>query len=171
MAPRAVNVAWTLLMSTSFVITAAGQDGPAGARIGSEPVVRPWISHTVTEPVRLRLEAGFELAVERLRERRQCKELFVELGAHGVEALSSTLYYPADLAHERQLCRGAVAYTTVGGAATWVCRRVTRLPRNEVAMVLVHEALHRAGLGEWPHDRDGPRPREIDHRVRSACGL
>jgi hypothetical protein len=144
-------------------------DSAAAGELAEPP--RPWISSTVSDGVRSRLEAGFELAISRLQERPECRQLFVELGGDGIEALSTTLYYPAGMAQERQVCRRATAFTNVGAAPTIVCRRIERLPVSGVARVLVHEALHHAGLDEWPNDPKAPRPREIDGWVSAACGL
>jgi hypothetical protein len=85
--------------------------------------------------------------------------------------LSTTLYYPAALKLERDLCRRAEGYTTVGGAPTFLCRRFSKLPDRRAAMVLIHEALHHAGLDERPHDPEGPSSREINDMVSEACRL
>jgi hypothetical protein len=184
MALRTAIITGTLLIMASISIMAADGAQPAGSTADSSSPgigsarseeltapLRPWVSPTLPASVRCRLEAGFELAVSRLQDRPQCRELFARLGADGVDALSTTLYYPADQVLERQLCHKAVAYTMVGAAPTWVCRRIAQLPVSDVALTLVHEALHHAGLGEWPLDRNAPRARTIDNRVRAACGL
>jgi hypothetical protein len=158
-------------LSVALIVGPASTAGVGHTTVGRSEQPRPRISSRVASNVRARLEAGFDIALDRLHRRAECRELFAELGEDGVGVLSRTLYYPADLAHERQLCHGALAFTMVGAAPTWVCHRVCRLPDHAVAVMLLHEALHHAGLDEWPHDPRGLRPRAIDRRVRRACGL
>lgn len=131
----------------------------------------PWISSTIPEPVRARLTASHQLAAQRLAERAPCRNLFSDLGAKGNDALASTLYYPASAAQEKQVCRGAWGYTTVGSAPTFLCRRFSRLSERRAALVLIHEALHRAGMGEWPQDPDALASSTINDLVADACGL
>lgn len=134
-------------------------------------VSSPWISSKVPVPVRSRLEVSYEVATQRLSDRAQCRALFVEMGADGFEALASTLYYPASQQLEKQVCRGAFGYTTVGSAPTFLCRRFSRLSERRAALVLIHEALHRAGMGEWPQEPDALASSAINDLVADACGL
>jgi hypothetical protein len=139
---------------------------------GSEPAaVAPRINRRVPSRVRSTLEAGFELAVQKLSEESACRDLFADLGADGLETLSNTLYYQADLKMEQRVCPRAFGFTVVGGAPTWVCQRFARLNDWRAAAVLLHEALHHAGMDEWPHDPDGPTPGKIDDLVAEACGF
>lgn len=131
----------------------------------------PWISSKVPMPVRSRLAASHQLAARSLAEKAQCRDLFLDLGTDGYEALASTLYYPASEAQEKQVCRGAWGYTTVGAAPTFLCRRFSRLSDRRGALVLIHEALHRAGMGEWPQDPDALASSAINDLVANACGL
>ena len=39
------------------------------------------------------------------------------------------------------------------------------------AAVLIHEALHYAGLSEQPRDPQGMHARDIDRMVKKACGF
>lgn len=146
---------------------------PAAEHLESAPAripARPWASNDLSNPVRAKLEAGFGLAMERASEVPGCRQLFAELGSDPVVALASTLYYPAALKQELGLCRQVLAYTVVDGRPTWLCRRFAKLSDERAAIVLLHEALHRAGQGE-SHRRDGPAPRAIDRRVRTSCHL
>lgn len=60
----------------------------AGAAWNANPI-KPWIHPTMPKPVSARLEAGFELAVERVREVESCRDLFAELGADALETLTN----------------------------------------------------------------------------------
>jgi hypothetical protein len=144
---------------------------PSLAASATAGVAAPRASGRLAKPVRSKLESGFELAIERVQTEPRCAELFAELGADGAELLATTMYYPADLKLERDLCSGALAYTVVGGAPSWLCRRFRRLSDEKAAHVLLHEALHRAGLDEFPHDPQAMTPAAIDEMVHEACGL
>jgi hypothetical protein len=133
--------------------------------------VAPRINRRVSTRLRTTIESGFEVAVQKLSTEPGCRDLFSGLGANGLEMLSTTLYYQADLRMEKRVCSRALAFTVVGAAPTWVCQRFAGLNDRRAAAVLLHEALHHAGLGEWPIDPDGPTPAEIDELVRDACGL
>jgi len=152
--------------------TASETAMPASLALGVETsVVAPRINRRVPSRLRSTLESGFELAVRRLSNKPGCRDLFAQLGADGVEMLSTTLYYQASLKMEKQVCAGALAFTLVGGAPTWVCQRFAKLNDRRAAAVLLHEALHHAGMDEWPHDPNGLPPAAIDDLVEEACGL
>lgn len=163
---------------------------PAGGTAGSvvataarfEAAAAPWVHPSTPGDVRLRLEAGFELAIERLRESASCRELFARLGADPFETLTTGLYFPVDsYRREVAVCgrnlaassRGAenLAYTTVGGAATFLCRHFARVTTETAAVAVIHEALHHAGLTEWPADRLAMSSTEITDMVEAACGF
>jgi hypothetical protein len=122
-------------------------------------------------PVRKRIESSFELAKQRLTENPQCGDLFADLGANGLETISSTLYFPASAAQEKKLCRGAWGYTTVGAAPTHLCRKFSRISEKKGAMILIHEALHHAGMGEFPQDSNALTSASINALVEDSCGL
>lgn len=148
--------------------------------IGIEDPVKPWIHPSMPKRVSARLEAGFELAVERVREVESCGDLFAELGADPLETLTSGLYLPVDsYRREAEVCgrnsatssKGAenLAYTNVGGAPTWICRHFARVSTETAAVAVIHEALHHAGLTEKPHDRMAMSSIEITRMVKRAC--
>jgi hypothetical protein len=155
----------------------AGQ--PTGRGVDPEPStadaetveLQPWISSKVPDPVRKRIESSFELAQQRLSEISQCGDLFSNLGATGLEMLSSTLYFPASAANEKKLCRGAWGYTTVGAAPTFLCRKFSRISEKKGSMILIHEALHHAGMGEFPQDSSALTSVAINNLVEEACAL
>lgn len=133
--------------------------------------IKPRINKRLSEDVRSKIGTAFELAQDRLRSQSGCRALFEDLGRDGRQALSTTLYYAADVTREKRLCPNALAFSLVGGAPTWVCRRFARLSDSRAAVVLLHEALHHAGMGERPGDPSGLTPREIDELVTGSCLL
>jgi len=97
--------------------------------------------------------------------------MFFELGADGIEILGNTTFYVANTWSEVKICDRAVAFTKVGGRRTWLCRNFASLWDLDAAAVILHEALHQAGLGEWPLDRRGRKSRDITTDVRRRCGF
>jgi hypothetical protein len=172
------------MFSTPLAFVSAGE--PASVAVSAIPVANtvvvgqpcslassssPWISGQLNRTVAEKLEVGYELAITQLGRHRECRDLFTNLGADGLEMLSTTLYYPAGVQQERDVCRRGEAYTLVGGAPTWLCRRFAWVSDRWAALLVLHEALHHAGLGEWPHDRKAPSSQEINEMVSEACGL
>ena len=144
--------------------------------------IEPWIHHKMDPDVRARLEAGFDLAVERVREIEACADLFFMVGADGIDTLKTGLYLPVhSYRHEIVVCGrnpatnswGAkiLAYTKVGGTPTWICRHFSRVSTETAAIAVIHEALHHAGLKERPHDRMAMSSIEITEMVTTACGF
>ena len=129
------------------------------------------MSRRLCAEVATKLERGYELAVEQLDRHTACRALFTKVGSDGLEMLSSTMYYPAEIRHEREICRRAEAFTIVGGAPTWLCRRFAQVSDRRAAVLVIHEALHHAGVDEWPHDRRAPTSEAISDMVSAACGL
>jgi len=67
--------------------------------------IEPWIHHKMGPGVRARLEAGFDLAIERVSEIGACADLFTRLGADGIDMLKTGLYLPvASYRHEIVVC-------------------------------------------------------------------
>jgi hypothetical protein len=120
-----------------------------------------------------KLQFAYSEALRRVSERENCRALFADLGADGIEMLSTTVYRPAATGKQLQICRStdAPAFTVTGQPNTRVCKSFARLSKHQATMVLIHEALHYAGLGEWPVDPDGMTPWEINRMVLRACDL
>jgi hypothetical protein len=70
---------------------------------------------------------------------------------------------------EATWCRQAVAGTSVGKKMVFLCRRFATLPVEEAATILIHEAMHRAGMSERPLDRECMTGDAISEMVRRAC--
>lgn len=149
---------------------------------GSEAPVEPWIHKSMPEPVRERLEAGFKLAVERVREVETCGRLFTQFGTNGLATLRLNLYLPTDsYFHEIEICgrnpiadsREAenLAVTKTGGRVVWICRNFARVSTETAAVTLIHEALHLAGLSEQPIERLAMASTEITEIVEVACAF
>ena len=169
------------------IVEASGIGAPAAVEAvavtvaaGDQEPIKPWIHRSMPNRVSARLEAGFELAVDRVREVETCSELFSRLGADGLETLASGLYFPVDsYRREIEACgrnaaansRGAenLAYTTVGGAPTFICRNFVQVSTETAAVAVIHEALHHAGLTERPLDRMAMSSIEITEMVKTAC--
>lgn len=116
-----------------------------------------------------KLRSAHKLAARRVQEHPSCISLFEGTGRSGVSTLSSMEFS----LQGGDICRrGVVATTTVGGTVTQLCSDwLPRLDRHELATLLIHEALHQAGLSEWPHDPEGMRSQEINEMVSSRCEL
>jgi hypothetical protein len=137
-----------------------------------ETVCRPTISTKMMAKNRHKISDAFELALDRVREVPECRGLFEGLGADWKESLGRIVFLPIGRAQGRgDVCRGKSAYTMVGGGPVRVCREFSRLSDTQAAMVIIHEALHHAGLTEYPLDPDGMTSNAINGMVAESCGL
>ena len=135
------------------------------------PHSEPWTSPRLSPRVQHKLTAAHLLAARRIHESGPCRALFEELGADGLEVLGASLYYGATLRQEQRTCPGSSAFTSVGARVTRLCRSFGTLSDRRATVVLIHEALHQAGLSERPLDPSAPDPSGIDRRVSRSCGL
>ncbi|MEM7587770.1 MAG: hypothetical protein AAF560_30560 [Acidobacteriota bacterium] len=126
---------------------------------------------SVSDTLERKLEAAFELAYERVQDSPTCRALFSELGHDATEMLRRSRYVPANIMQEQRVCRRAVAFTGVGSPAVRLCRGFGRLALERAAMVVIHEALHTAGLPEWPLDPEAMTSAEINALVGRSCDL
>ena len=133
--------------------------------------LEPWIHHSMPEAMRSKIERAFEIAEERVRLRSECAELFSPFGIDGIDLLTKSLYFPAGPQLQTTRCRHAFAVTEIGGPTIRVCRKVTAHSDERVATALIHEALHHAGLCEYPHDRTAMFSGEINNLVIQRCDL
>jgi hypothetical protein len=161
-------------METSAAVAAAATSGLNTFLVDSAAprVCKPTISSKILVKNRRKISDAFEVAVERVQEVPECRELFANLGADGIEALDMVVFLPIGRAQARGgVCSGSSAYTLVGGGPIWVCRDFSRLSDIQAAMVIIHEALHHAGLSEYPQDADGMTSTIINQMVMKQCGL
>ena len=151
-----------------------GASPPSGSATPPESTPLPRTLGPLPAEISRQLQRAMELAVKRLNERSACRELFSALGASGLDILSATIYTAPISTAEDEVCqqRNAAALTLVGGRRTILCSPAfSRLSRWQAAMILIHEALHHAGLSEYPLASDAPRSSEINQRVKVSCGL
>jgi len=170
---EAGDIEFTVLPTTDFAIS--NPDAPRGdvpnSPADSSTSIDPWIHGKMAPPVEQKIRAGIDLASRQIREVPECRGLFSDLGADGVEMLKTSLYFPASAYRETALCKRAIAVTHVGGAPTVVCRQIAQYSVKEAAKVLLHEALHHAGLTEAPQDPTAMTSRVINQLVKKSCGL
>jgi hypothetical protein len=134
--------------------------------------VKPYQAQGLAPEAARKLQLGFDKAVLLARSVTQCGDLFRELGADPVDLLSQTRYYAAELTWGRPACPdGVFAATQVGSRVTMLCGGFGRVSRDMAAVVVLHEALHFAGLRERPRDPGAMSSNEINNLIRKSCGL
>jgi hypothetical protein len=133
--------------------------------------IQPWIHPGMSDAVREKLDTAFRIAIDHISTVEECADLFHSLGADPFETLKTGLYFPANVVRETSMCRRSYAQTYVGDAPTWICSRITAYSDEQAAMVIIHEALHHAGLPERPQDRKAMSSAQINDMVRDRCGL
>lgn len=117
------------------------------------------------------LKIAFRKAVKKLARKERCRALFDDLGLDGLQALGRSRYQPVRSAADREHCTsGVFAYTVVGHDRIMLCRRFHSLDEGGKVAVLIHEALHTAGMGEAPSDPAGMTSEAIHEMVEKACG-
>ena len=121
---------------------------------------------------RLSLTRAFGAAAKKVQGRQSCRALFEGLDLGGADSLNKTLYQPARVASDVASCeRGSVALTGLGGRRTRLCSNFKLHSLRDQAGILLHEALHVAGMSEKPVDPNGLTPHEINQMVKKACGF
>jgi hypothetical protein len=132
-----------------------------------EPVVRGILSTDVLRTLR----HGYVLAVERVTRSRGCSAAFAGLKIDGLTALANTRYRAASAWDEASQCQDAAALTRVGSPDVRLCLGFRTLTVESAAMILIHEALHLAGLSEWPVDPNAPRAGDINRALHASCEI
>jgi hypothetical protein len=184
MAPRCIFV---LVLCVSFVSVTPGSAAdrvPNEAAAASPAAVgavapalgivdaEPRISGALSKRIDRKLREAFPVALQRVRDLPECRELFTNLGTDALEKFTTSIYYPTTAQMEDRVCqRGVSAFTYVNSPQTRLCRGFSSLGAERAAVTLIHEALHWAGLSEKPLDKDGMDPRDIDRMVKKACDL
>jgi len=174
-APRSCNRRLIVSLARAVLpvfVVALPASGSAAQPGGGAVRPSPRVSGVLPQTDARRLAASFALAVERLDGRADCARLFAELDADGTRLLSQTLYRAPLREGEAKRCRaGRAAFTVVGSPLTCVCPSFGRLSRHDGAMILLHEALHFAGLPESPATPTAMDSRGINRLVKERCGL
>jgi len=156
-------------VAAAVATTALGATSVGGA---TQAICRPTISSKLADRNQRKISDAFDLALDQVREVPGCRDLFAELGSDGMNALARLVFIPIGRAEARgNACRGISAYTIHGGGPIWICRQFSKLSDEQAAMVIIHEALHHAGLSEYPQDPDGMTSRAINGMVMEQCGL
>jgi hypothetical protein len=115
---------------------------------------------------------AFWLASDKVATRTSCAGLFAGLSASGVATLTGSEYRAASGASPREHCGdGVAAYTVVGSRRVTLCPEFATLSTTQEARILIHEALHSAGLGEWPAYPHALMSEEINRMVAGKCGV
>ncbi len=161
-------------------VTATVNDDPgleipdASASLGPTVLnhLRPDLRRGLLPSVRSKVVESFGIASIQVQELGTCRELFVRLGASGLDRLRRTLYYPAPQEVVTNRCeKGVMAATNPGSAITWLCPAFASLSNQRAAMTLIHEALHFAGMPERPQAVGALSSAEINSLVHNACRL
>jgi hypothetical protein len=154
--------------------TSHGPTGPGASHLALEhgeivslPVLHA--SPRLPDRPRDRLHEAFALASHLIHTVPSCRSLFDDLELDAHTALDFSIYYPARVDHEVSLCRRAVAFSYVGAGPTRLCRSFADLDLERAVEVVLHEALHRAGLTEHGAKPSGLLPSQIDALVHEAC--
>ncbi len=165
----------TLILVTPTLVTAEISSLMLSQDVRGESdrvaALEPWLGKSLPPRMRSSMTTAFDFAVARLRDRSECRRLFENLGADGLEVLAKSLYYGVSLSREQRICRRTSAYTQVGGRVTRLCRSFSRLREHPAAVVLIHEALHQAGMSEKPLDPQALDSAQINQLVSDRCGL
>jgi hypothetical protein len=133
------------------------------------PEVSPRAARDIPPQVYQVFVRSYAFAAEQVRSRPACKDLFSALGADGSDILEKT-YYLRSKTEDHALCvSGVAAYTHVRDQRCWLCPRFAGLSVSAGAMILLHEALHRAGLPEDPRNETALNSFGINHMVHQAC--
>lgn len=177
-ATRIGTAAWAAAVAVAVAVAGLAQAGDwvepkrADAAPAASRSAAPWIHPSMDADTRSKLAAAIALAAARVEESPECAGLFASLDTDGVEMLASTLYFPAPPARRASSCRQAVAYTFVGEAPTFLCSAFSSLTDEHASLVLIHEALHHAGLPEGAWKAGGVMSSAaINDMVQVACGL
>jgi len=136
--------------------------------------MEPRVQGGFDEHLHGKLSVAFRLAAQRLSDRPRCAKMFRELDTDGHARLLGTRYQEASTVGGEEMCRrgpGVAAYTAVDNSRTIVCPGFGRLTPKQAAVIVLHEALHFAGLAESPPTPGAMSPAEINEWVADRCGL
>ena len=139
---------------------------------GKLSIRRPQIESEMSAPNLFALRSAYKSASEKLEKDDSCAALFDSLDLTALEALGCNHYQLARSQPEKARCApGVAAATGVGRSQIILCRYLNTLSRRAKIAILIHEALHTAGLSELPFDPDGQTSRDITEMVVDACSL
>ena len=135
--------------------------------------IEPRIHTRMNDGLRDSVDVAYEIAAQRVQEVESCSDLFSGLGVDALETLASAHYMPVfSYRDAKELCGGrTLAFTVVGSPLTFICTDFERLSDQDAAKIIIHEALHTAGLKESPQYRGRgiKTSREINSMVAKSC--
>ena len=130
---------------------------------------QPHADASLAPAVRFRLAEAFTIAERQVATEPRCGALFGRFGVAGTEALSRTRYRGGG---DVGACLHQVpAFTCVGCLQTVLCPAFSSLGSVAAATILLHEALHQAGLPERPPAVGAMSSTEITRMVETSCAL
>jgi hypothetical protein len=167
---------WFLVLAGCSLLAAQAAvagDARTQRHDGSHPAAKPTVAGNLSAPVRQQLTLGFLLAKKSIQAHPGCAALFSRLGADGLEVLANARYDGANFDKSGDTCGkgGVPAYTKVGSHLIRLCPGFAVLSVPSAALILIHEALHSAGLSEKPADPNGLIPQQINRLVEVGCSL
>lgn len=118
-------------------------------------------------PTRGRLESAFRVALAMVEASPRCQSLFSSLGTRGEDALHRAVFFAGQ--GTRPCDQGVPAFNYFGHPLTGLCPAFERLDIAEASVQLIHEALHVAGMNEYPNDPAGLTPHAITALVKQSC--
>ena len=144
------------------------------AAIATGPSAAGHSGNRSTHIVGAQLQIARELAVTRLQEQERCRDLFLANDANGIDLLRNSTFRLATPTEHERVCRRrrAALFTHIAGSEIVVCTgEFQRLPVRHRAAMLLHEALHHAGVSEQPFDPDALTSAELTRLVELRCRL
>lgn len=136
-------------------------DGGGGSTLNGNPLRPEQLS---------KLRRAQPIAREALENRAGCSRLFADLHRkNGLAVLDLTTYRDWS---DNSNCTGVPAFTIPNWLTVFLCRDFEDLPEHTAAAVLIHEALHSAGLLEKPQfEQATMTSSQIQDLVEAACNL
>ncbi len=173
------RIAMALLALSPFVTAGGGANDTAQidrsrstTKNAKSSIRRAQVGQTMDPDDGFTLKVAFKGAINKIERVESCRALFDDLVVDGVQALGQSRYQPAQSPWERRQCsRGVAAYTVVGSNRIVICDHFHRLDRRAQSAVLIHEALHTAGMSETPVDSDAMTAEAVTDMVEEACSL
>ena len=151
---------------------ASGRDHRHGVQKTKTSCREPEIAGKMSAKDTFALKIAYRGAIKRLEKLESCRALFDDLNMDGFQALGTSQYLPVQSDAERAYCaRGVHAYTAVGHDQIMICRYFHVQGERIKVAVLIHEALHTAGMAEAPSDPAAMTAEEITEMVERACAL
>ncbi len=125
---------------------------------------------TPTETVLL--NQGKSIANDKLSTLSDCEKMFDDLGANGARVIDATTYRDGTGSSKCTSHPGAAAVTEVGSYTVLLCsNNFTNRSSQGAATIVIHEALHSAGMSENPPDPNAKTTGQINDMVQANCSL